>query len=200
MTENINSDIKFGNLENSENELINTALKENNQNKLREHYENITQALNNILEYEYEAKATQYREMLDDARTYDKSTKDYNLGSAHFITASGYKALLGAYKALNPDENTDKKLDHFMNGLDEIYKQSFSARNLTSSNKLPPTEQLKKFLETTTDEIYDKLQKTGEEYLSYSNAPTNTGLHANVIKYSKENGKIIVLYIMPVLE
>ncbi|KJV81857.1 hypothetical protein RHORCCE3_1054 [Rickettsia hoogstraalii str. RCCE3] len=76
-----------------------------------------------------------------------------------------------------------------MNGLDEIYKQSFSARNLTSSNKLPPAEQLKKFLEKTTDEIYDKLQKTGEAYLSYSNAPTNTGLHTNVIKYSKENGK-----------
>ncbi|WP_256621560.1 hypothetical protein [Rickettsia sp. TH2014] len=105
MTENINSDIKFGNLEQSENELINTAPKEN---KLREHYKNITQALNNIREYEYEAKATQYREMLDDARTYDKSTKNYNLGSAHFITASSYKALLGAYKALNPDENTDK--------------------------------------------------------------------------------------------
>ncbi len=157
--------------------------------KLREHYENITQALNNIREYEYEAKATQYREMLDDARTYDKSTKDYNLGSAHFITASGYKALLGAYKALNPDENTDKKLDHFMDGLDEIYKQSFSVHNLTNSNKLPPAEQLKKFLEETTDKIYDKLQKTGEAYLSYSNAPTNTGLHANVIKYSKENGK-----------
>ena len=34
-----------------------------------------------------------------------------------------------------------------MNGLDEIYKQSFSARNLTSSNKLPPAEQLKKFFE-----------------------------------------------------
>ncbi|GAA5252070.1 hypothetical protein KNCP2_03580 [Candidatus Rickettsia kedanie] len=94
--------------------------------------------------------------MLDGARTYDKSTKDYNLGSAHFITASGYKALLGAYKVLYPDENTDKKLDHFMNGLDEIYKQSFSARHLTSSNKLPPAE-LKKFLEKTTDEIYDKL-------------------------------------------
>ncbi|KJW02418.1 hypothetical protein REIP_0426 [Rickettsia endosymbiont of Ixodes pacificus] len=42
--------------------------------------------------------------MLDDARTYDKSTKDYNLGSAHFITTSGYKALLGAYKALNPEK------------------------------------------------------------------------------------------------
>ncbi len=187
MTENINNDIKFGNLKNYENELINTALKENNQNKLKEHYENITQALNNIREYEYEARATQYREMLDDARTYDKSTKDYDLGSAHFITASGYKALLRAYKALH--ENPDKKLDNFMDGLDEIYKQSFSARNLTGSNKLPPTEQLKKFLEKTTNEIYDKLQKTGEAYLSYSNAPTNTGLHANVIKYSKENGK-----------
>nr|WP_025999592.1 hypothetical protein [Rickettsia australis] len=88
-----------------------------------------------------------------------------------------------------------------MNSLDEIYKQSFSARHLTSSNKLPPAEQLKKFLEKTTDEIYDKLQKTGEAYLSYSNAPTNTGLHANVIKYSKEKTeKIIILYIMPVLE
>ena len=108
MAENINNDRKFGNLENYDNELTNTALKENNQNKLREHYENITQALNNVREYEYEAKATQYHEMLDDARTYDKSTKDYNLGSAHFITTSGYKALLGAYKALNPDENTDK--------------------------------------------------------------------------------------------
>ncbi|KJV81858.1 hypothetical protein RHORCCE3_1055 [Rickettsia hoogstraalii str. RCCE3] len=99
MAKDISNDRKFSNLENYDNELTNTALKENNQNKLREHYENITQALNNIREYEYEAKATQYREMLDDARTYDKSTKDYNLGSAHFITASGYKALLGAYKA-----------------------------------------------------------------------------------------------------
>ncbi|MEY4463938.1 MAG: hypothetical protein RLZZ81_909 [Pseudomonadota bacterium] len=190
MTENIYNDIKFGNLENYENELINTALKENDQNKLKEYYENITQALNNIREYEYEAKATQYREMLDDARTYDKSTADYQLGSAHFITASGYKALLGAYKALNPDENTDKKLDHFMGGLDEIYKQSVLVSNLTNSTKLPPAEQLKNFLEKTTDEIYDKLQKTGESYLSYTNAPTNTGLHANVIKYSKEDGKI----------
>ncbi|MEG8230818.1 hypothetical protein O6R16_07405 [Candidatus Rickettsia tasmanensis] len=84
MAENINNDRKFGNLEKYDNQLTNTALKENNQNKLKEHYENITQALNN----EYEAKATQYCEMLDDARTYDKSIKDYNLGSAHFITAS----------------------------------------------------------------------------------------------------------------
>ncbi len=59
-----------------------------------------------------------------------------------------------------------------MDGLDEIYKQSFLVRNLTSSTELPPAEQLKKFLEKTTDEIYDKLQKTGEAYLSYSNAPT----------------------------
>ncbi|AFC73527.1 hypothetical protein [Rickettsia montanensis] len=88
MAKNINNDRKFGNLENYDNALTNTALKENNQNKLKEHYENITQALNNIRKYEYEAKATQYRAMLDDARTYDKSTKDYNLGSAHFITAS----------------------------------------------------------------------------------------------------------------
>ncbi|WP_121543671.1 hypothetical protein [Candidatus Rickettsia colombianensi] len=94
MAENINNDRKFGNLENYDNELTNTALKENNQNKLREHYENITQALNNIREYEYEAKATQYREMLDDARTYDKSIKDYNLGSAHFITARPYLELI----------------------------------------------------------------------------------------------------------
>ncbi|AFC72889.1 hypothetical protein ASQ44_01320 [Rickettsia rhipicephali] len=84
MAENINNDRKFGHLENYDNELTNTALKENNQNKLKEHYENLTQALNSIRKYEYEAKATQYREMLDDARTYDKST----LGSAHFITAS----------------------------------------------------------------------------------------------------------------
>lgn len=48
-----------------------------------------------------------------------------------------------------------------MNDLDEIYKQSFLVRNLTSSTELPPAEQLKKFLEKTTDEIYDKLQKTG---------------------------------------
>ncbi|MFV0251550.1 MAG: hypothetical protein AB8U53_04245 [Rickettsia aeschlimannii] len=86
-----------------------------------------------------------------------------------------------------------------MDGLDEIYKQSFLVRNLTSSTELPPAEQLKKFLEKTTDEIYDKLQKTGEAYLSYSNAPTNTELHANVIKYSKENGKNYRIYIMPVL-
>ncbi|BDU59846.1 hypothetical protein FLA4_02560 [Candidatus Rickettsia kotlanii] len=78
MAENINND----------NQLTNTAPKENNQNKLKEHYENITQALNNIRKYEYEVKATQYCEMLDEAHTYDKSTKDYNLGSAHFITAS----------------------------------------------------------------------------------------------------------------
>lgn len=189
MTENINNDIKFDNLKNYENELINTALKENNQNKLKEHYENITQALNNIREYEYEAKATQYREMLDDARTYDKSTKNYDLGSAyHFITASGYKALLGAYKALHLDKSPDKKLDNFMDGLDGIYKQSFITSDLIVSTTLP-TEQLKKFLKEATDEVYDKLQKTGEAYLSYTNAPTNAGLHANVIKYSKENGK-----------
>ncbi len=48
MTEDINNDKKFGHLENYDNELTNTALKENNQNKLKEHYENITQALNNI--------------------------------------------------------------------------------------------------------------------------------------------------------
>ncbi|AFB29465.1 hypothetical protein RPK_06595 [Rickettsia rickettsii str. Hlp len=75
-----------------------------------------------------------------------------------------------------------------MDGLDEIYKQSFLCK-LTSSTELPPAEQLKKFLAKTTDEIYDKLQKTGEAYLSYSNAPTNTGLHTNVIKYSKEKRK-----------
>ncbi|AFC70296.1 hypothetical protein A3305_01755 [Rickettsia amblyommatis] len=86
-----------------------------------------------------------------------------------------------------------------MDGLDEIYKQSFLVRNLTSSTELPPAEQLKKFLEKTTDEIYDKLQKTGEAYLSYSNAPTNTGLHTNVIKYSKEHRKNYRIYIMPVL-
>ena len=64
MAENINNDRKFSNLENYDNELTNTTLKENNQNKLREHYENITQALNNIREYEYEAKATQYAKCL----------------------------------------------------------------------------------------------------------------------------------------
>lgn len=37
--------------------------------------------------------------------------------------------------------------------------KSFLVRNLTSSTELPPAEQLKKFLEKTTDEIYDKLQK-----------------------------------------
>ncbi|AFD20195.1 MAG: hypothetical protein AB8U78_01605 [Rickettsia slovaca] len=91
MVENVNNDIKFGNLENYDNQLTNTALNKNNQNKLKEHYENITQALNNIRKYEYEAKATQYCEMLDDTRTYDKSTKDYNLGSVHFITAKRIK-------------------------------------------------------------------------------------------------------------
>ncbi|ABV76773.1 hypothetical protein [Rickettsia rickettsii] len=77
---NVNNDRKFGNLENYDNQLTNTAL---NKNKLKEHYENITQALNNIRKYEYEAKATQYCEIFDDARNYDKSTKDYNLGSVH---------------------------------------------------------------------------------------------------------------------
>ncbi|AFC72888.1 hypothetical protein MCC_07120 [Rickettsia rhipicephali str. 3-7-female6-CWPP] len=77
--------------------------------------------------------------------------------------------------------------------------KSFLVRNLTSSTELPPAEQLKKFLEKTTDEIYDKLQKTGQAYLSCSNAPTNTELHANVIKSSKENGKNYRIYIMPVL-
>lgn len=81
-----------------------------------------------------------------------------------------------------------------MDGLDEIYKQSF-LRKLTSSTELPPAEQLKKFLEKTTDEIYDKLQKTGEAYLSYSNAPTNTGLHTNVIKYSLKTTEKIIVYI-----
>ena len=58
-----------------------------------------------------------------------------------------------------------------MDGLDEIYKQSVLVSNLTNSTKLPPAAQLKKFLEETTDKIYDKLQKTGEAYLSYTNAP-----------------------------
>jgi len=73
MTENINNDIKFGNLENYENELINTALKENDQNKLKEYYENITQALNNIREYGH-ASILQLR--LLKSYTFNKSTNN----------------------------------------------------------------------------------------------------------------------------
>lgn len=48
MVENVNNDRKFGNLENYDNQLTNTALNKNNQNKLKEHYDNITQALNRV--------------------------------------------------------------------------------------------------------------------------------------------------------